>query len=176
MRKRRCPEPECYHGTVWDEQTGEELSCPKCGGTGIVENPDWQITQFKDLENIRLAAGFLQALRENPYDEDLHRIYADWLEEHGELTEAAYQRAWTPELQEAEDWMDDYALQCEVTREEILKAGEAYLDEGDGYCIGTDTPDIVWTGREDFWRHFSVLTGREVPAAKKADTFIRCAC
>ncbi len=174
MRKRKCPEPECYRGTFWNDQ-GEEQICPRCGGAGLVNDLEAELARFKDAANIAAAEGFLKALRENPFDEDLHLVFADWLEERGEDDEASYHRTWTPERQQAEDFLDDYAAQCWISQEELIQAGHDYLDKGNSFCIGVDTPGVVFQNHEDFWRHFETLTGRSVPVEQRV-VFIRCAC
>lgn len=58
---------------------------------------------------------FEAALQANKWDGSLHHVYADWLEEHGFDTEAAYHHQWTKERQEAEDWLRDFAEKCGMT-------------------------------------------------------------
>ena len=37
MRKRKCPEPGCYGGTIWNDQ-GDDRPCPRCGGVGMIDD------------------------------------------------------------------------------------------------------------------------------------------
>jgi uncharacterized protein (TIGR02996 family) len=180
MRRKKCPREECYDGKVvnWDYREEDWKTCLVCGGAGVVDDVEAEAARFKSREVFEQAQGFLKAIDQNAYDQDARLVYSDWLEEQGELDEANYQRAWTAERQEAEDYLDDYALQCAITREELIESAVNFLEKGEWLCIGTDTPDIVW--RSDmFWRHFKALTGRELPENFEEDRgnhFIRCAC
>jgi uncharacterized protein (TIGR02996 family) len=128
-------------------------------------------------------AAFEKAIEEDPYDGTTHKVFADWLEEHGFDDEALLQREWTPEkMRAAEKWMKEYAAACsepdyyELTVEKLIDGAHRYLDTGAGLCIGIDTPDVVYDSSEDFWVHFMVLTGRPVPSEKRGEVFIHCAC
>ena len=119
---------------------------------------------------------FEAAIAENPYDEVTRQVFADWLEEHGYDDEAMLQREWTREKQAAaEEFLDDYASQCDMSRDELLQIAGTYLAQGRGYTLGFDTPDIVWQS-EEFWEHYMVVTGQPVPDQNRADVFLRCAC
>jgi uncharacterized protein (TIGR02996 family) len=148
-----------------------------------------------------MKEGFQRAIQENPYDEVNHRAYSDWLEENGFDEEAEIQRRWTKEKQkEAEEFLDNYAKSLssypdyyeeeegrgrEVTVEELIETGRANLGipkDKDGYRYGKDrihlnfdTPGRVWSNREEFWKHFSVVTG--IPVEDGYDvTFVSCSC
>lgn len=121
-------------------------------------------------------AAFEEAIAENPYDETTRKVFADWLEEHGDDDEAILQREWTAEKHAAaEAFLDDYASQCDLSRDELLEIAQTYLAQGLGHTLGFDTPDIVWRS-EDFWTHFMVVTCQPVPDEQRADVFLRCAC
>ena len=60
MRKRRCSEPGCYGGTIYDNQ-GDERECPRCGGEGLVDDAEAATSRFKDPANIQAAEGFLKS-------------------------------------------------------------------------------------------------------------------
>jgi uncharacterized protein (TIGR02996 family) len=136
---------------------------------------------------------FLKAIAEEPY-ESLHRWgFADWLEENGHDDEARVQRAWTPERhREAEAFMKEYAAMLSgrddaydeddegryrtFTVDELLaEATEELAGRGGHVSLQFQTPDEVWTQREEFWRHYSVLTGRPVEEGYDA-TFVSCGC
>jgi len=119
---------------------------------------------------------FEDALLADRYDGDTRKVFADWLEENGHDDEAVLQRSWTPQKQQAEDWLIDYALECGLTYPELVKAANNYLDAGKIYCLSDDTPDIVFTGADEFWERFSLATRRSVSEDRRGETFFRCAC
>lgn len=73
----------------------------------------------------------------------------------------------------SEEWMRRYAEEMGLSYERMLEAGEEYLDH-DEYVIdggryeGVSVPD-------EYWEHFSVLTGRGVPADQRG-SFYSCSC
>lgn len=76
-------------------------------------------------------------VQDNRYDRDLHMIFADWLEENGYDDEAVLERKWTPERQEAEDWLRALAsnsgetcLNYGARTDEWRQRGQAWLDAG----------------------------------------------
>jgi len=137
---------------------------------------------------------FLSALKGEGWKDPLnHYAYADWLEEHGRDDESRVHREWTPEKQlEAEAFMKEYAAvlsgegrideddyrYSEITVERLMEVATGVLMDGDDaswICLGFDTPDHVWQNRQQFWRHYSVLTG--MPVAEGYDvTFVSCSC
>ena len=148
---------------------------------------------------------FLAAIAAAPEDEAPHRVFADWLDEHGEHEEAAYHRRWTVEVARAEAWLAayaaelnelgaeavaDFAEECaedfgeefgesagyEFTMADLIRAAHAYLRTGETYCLPFDTPDRVWEDREAFWKNFEIATGTPVPDGQREATFFRCAC
>jgi uncharacterized protein (TIGR02996 family) len=119
---------------------------------------------------------FEDVISADRYDGVTRKVFADWLEENGYDDEAVIQRSWTPEKQQAEDWLVEYAKECEMSYDELIEAANKYLDTGDIHCLGFDTPDIVYDGSEEFWEHFSTATGRSVSEDHRGETFIRCAC
>jgi len=124
-----------------------------------------------------VKAEFLAAIKADRFDAATRKVFADWLEDHGEDDEAVIQREWTAENQRAaEQYLREYADECEITSGELIEAGHAYLDDGDCLGIGTMTPDVAMGSQEEFWGHFMVVTGRPVPAGKREDCFVHCAC
>jgi uncharacterized protein (TIGR02996 family) len=130
-------------------------------------------------------AAFEEALAENPYDEATHKVFADWLEEHGFDDEALLHREWTPEkMRAAESWLENFAVECAevewqpLTYDKLIAAAHDYLDTGNWLCLSDDTPDIALSneGMESFWQHFMVVTGRPVPSDKLEARFIHCSC
>jgi uncharacterized protein (TIGR02996 family) len=119
---------------------------------------------------------FEDAIRADRYDGVTRKVFADWLEENGYDDEAVVQRSWTPEKQRAEDWLREYGAECEMYYEELIEVANNFLDKGHGYTLSFDTPDIVFSGAEDFWDHFALATGRKDAEAHRGEVFFRCAC
>lgn len=139
-----------------------------------------------------MREAFIQALRDNPTDAVTHAAYADWLEENGFDDEAGVQRAWTlAKHQAAEEFMREYAEALsghgdvdedeqayrEVTPEMVMEQADAELAKpfGGRIGLGFQTPEMVWSKREEFWKHYSVLTGRPIEDGFGA-TFVSCGC
>lgn len=55
-----------------------------------------------------------------------------------------------------------------------MRGAKAWLDTGDYIHLGYDTPDAVYEKREDFWKHYEVVTDSKVPDHQA--TFFSCAC
>ena len=115
---------------------------------------------------------FLAAIEADRYDWTTRKVFADWLEEHGEDDEAAIHRRWTPEKEsEAEEYLSRFADECEMDYETLLEQAK---NEG-GLYLGSDTPDIAYD-LTDFWRHYEVVTDSVVPDAKRESFHVSCAC
>lgn len=145
---------------------------------------------------------FLAALAEDRYDRAARLVFADWLEENGDRPGdddlALEQRRWTPERQEAEDWLREFAEECgltcrdyetsyggeggewvPITFEDVLQAGHDYLDRGDYFTQrGSETARNLMTDerRELYWRHWQTLTGRTLGEETAPDAPFSCSC
>jgi uncharacterized protein (TIGR02996 family) len=127
-------------------------------------------------EKIREYQAFLKALANDPYDQETRLVFADWLEEHGLDDEAAEQRAWRREKQEAEDWLRFFAPKLEMTYKELLEVGEDIAQSGE-YCFGDgEAPYLMQHNWEDFLKHWKNLTGSDAPDEPGRETRFRCAC
>lgn len=99
----------------------------------------------------RLA--FTRTLLKNPYDEATHRVFADWLDEHGYHEEAEVQRKWTKEKQQimdSVDWMMELATKAGRTYGELM----ALADQNQVRRLLKD-----WKA-EEFWRHYETINSR----------------
>lgn len=128
---------------------------------------------------------FRKALAENKYDEALHRVFADWLEEQGYDDDALFHRTWTPEWQRAWDAMEKLARDNGegASVEELLAAGRTFLDQNGltttvGFMgFGLSELDFENEGvRQEFWKNFSIIEKREVDeeTAREAWPFNCC--
>lgn len=131
-------------------------------------------SRYKEPEALR----FVAVLDRDRFDKDTRMIFADWLEEQGYDDEAAFQRSWTREWQEARDHLFLCAAECRITYDELLGAATAHLegeegDDGATLLLGHVTPAIMYD-TETFWRAYQTVTGRETGGDRGG--FFSCAC
>ena len=120
----------------------------------------------------------MTAIEKDPYDLNTRKIFGDWLEEFGDdkdLDLAVEQRAWTKEKQDAIVWLTSYAKDMEMSFGELINAAKEYIDDGEVYCLGFDTPERVYDDNDEFWKNFELATGKTISEEKKV-LFFRCAC
>jgi uncharacterized protein (TIGR02996 family) len=108
LDRRRMRRRDKYTQVVRDNMLGRV--CRRSYGDGVhkgetTEGID-QITWGRSMSE----QGFIDALNENPYDWDTRLVYADWLEENGDIVLAQGQR-----------WM---AQHKKAPRETYFKSGE----------------------------------------------------
>lgn len=120
---------------------------------------------------------FEEMLAKDPYDEATRRVFADWLEERCLDDEAARQRAWTREWQEAHDWMTAFAAQTDIPYEDLIRAGHEFIQDGEYYVQSGDDSarDAMFDAetRNEYWSHWEVLTKCE--AGTRSSPF-SCSC
>jgi uncharacterized protein (TIGR02996 family) len=139
-------------------------------------------------------AGFLKALAADEDDEAARLIYADFLEENGEVEEAERQRAWT----KAKAWI---VRLCRTSEDDDEDDGYGTLDyhrlmrraaEAVGQGAGRDRngisrgyiqfgdderlQDAVRAQKDEFWRHWSTVTGIVLPPGFVEACGYSCAC
>jgi uncharacterized protein (TIGR02996 family) len=137
----------------------------------------------------RLA--FLAAIAAAPGDYLRRQVYADWLDEHDEPAEADRQRAY----EAAEMWLKDFAERAgetygygnrredryyPITYEDVVEAGRNFVERGEYFTQFGETTaqDLMYDDatREEFWRHWSVVTGVEVPDRRRSGRVFSCSC
>jgi uncharacterized protein (TIGR02996 family) len=129
---------------------------------------------------------FLHALKENEDDVPVRLAFADWLDEQGEHEEADRQRKWTAskawiigfcEDHNPEEFDDFSPLTYPGIMEMALDATkDADKDtEGDFFC-GRNEGLRMSDQWNEFWKHWSIVTG--IPMAPEVVQNIRysCAC
>lgn len=121
---------------------------------------------------------FLLAVRENPRDLDLRKVYADWLEDRGHDDEAAEQRAWTLDKEDGRERIAYLSMSCHVTFNEMLLAMTRAADRTDEWHselhLSFDTPDCMYE-HEINWKAYEDYTGRSVKASNRTG-FVSCSC
>lgn len=110
---------------------------------------------------------FEDAIRADPYDDVTRQVFADWLEEHGYDDEAVLQRSWTPQKQQAEDWLVEYAREHNLAYADLIGAANHFLDTGDTNHLGVEVTAVLFDPNrwEEFWHRFSLVTGRNSEGA-----------
>lgn len=75
---------------------------------------------------------------------------------------------------ESKEWLTEYAKLFDLSYSDLIEAGMTYVKHGESICLNFDTPDEAYTQKEDFWRHFEIVTGTRV---KDKDVHIfHCSC
>lgn len=100
------------------------------------------------------------------YPNTITSLRHDW-------THPAFAKVDAPErdTSASEKWLKDFADQWDLTYEELMNAGHAYIDHGDylnrgGRFEGESVPD-------EFWDHFTAVTGK---VTQNRGSFFTCAC
>lgn len=121
---------------------------------------------------------FLTAIAADPHNDDLRKVYADWLEEHGgpeDREEAIRQRRWPEVRAESRAWLEDFATVVDMPYDDLIAAAQEYADRGFGVTLPFDTPDRCFSDAEELWEHYEIVTGRKL-ARERRGNFFRCAC
>jgi uncharacterized protein (TIGR02996 family) len=140
------------------------------------------------LEKERRA--FLAGLAENENDDQLRLIYADWLEDQGEIEEAERQRCWRA----AKDWLEVFAADNsdefeQVTYEDLIEIGQEAVADADmegqepWYSVSCGNLENLCArfrddleARRNFWRNWSTVTGIDVLEHSAERSSFSCAC
>lgn len=80
------------------------------------------------------------------------------------------------EKKEAEVWLRWFAGEVGISYEKLMKAGEDWLLLEEYTSLSHDTPSCVYDDKEEFWKHWSIVTDINVPDYKKEETFFSCSC
>ncbi len=72
-------------------------------------------------------------------------------------------------------WLKAFARDVDISYEILMSALKEYVINGNIYCLGDETPDELWSHREEMWEHFEKVTGIVV-GKKREDVPFRCAC
>lgn len=114
---------------------------------------------------------FLAEIALAPDDPTPHRIYADWLEENGEIEEAHRHRTWTVERARAELQLRSMADRYRIGYQELIDGAAS----GEGGCFGDDDGPQA-TRDYQFWEWIEAVTGKEFSDEHRDNTYFRCAC
>jgi uncharacterized protein (TIGR02996 family) len=138
---------------------------------------------------------FLAALAENEDDDQLRLVYADWLEDQGEIEEAERQRCWRA----AKDWLEVFAADNshrfeQVTYDDLIEIGQEAVADADAEAADAEGQEPWYSAscgnreslcarfrndpeaRHNFWRNWSTVTGIDVPEDIEERSSFSCAC
>ncbi len=136
---------------------------------------------------------FEQMIKENPRDFTTRKVYADWLDENDMPEEADKQRGWNDSKQDSWEWLEDFADKGgvtwirdespystrEITIQDLLDAGYGWVRDGQSWTQeGDEELQAMMYGndKEDFWRHWSNVTGVQIDDDIMSDNPFRCSC
>lgn len=114
---------------------------------------------------------FEKALESNKYDWDTRKVFCDWLEENGFDDEAAEHRLWTPDWQEAEDWIKAFCERVDLSYPYFLKEGARFLKDGGYIDVHINTSNLMMDENPgEIWKNLAVLL-RTDPTVADNDPF-----
>ena len=105
------------------------------------------------------SRGFLQSIAEEPEDDGLRLVFADWLEDHGQPQRAEFIRVQVRRTQV--EWDDPEQRDLETREDELLKAHRADWLQGLPKCEGVkwkfergllERAEVSWSGALDRMR------------------------
>jgi uncharacterized protein (TIGR02996 family) len=162
--------PEC-HALVRRFLTEDECPAPA---------DDWPPAVHNELQRF----GFLRALVRNEDDTTTRLVYADWLDERGEHEEADRQRRWPV----AHEWLVRFCKENSDYREAsyngLIEFGRQVTREGNSAERVSERVYLdswgVWNALADcsqeFWKHWSVITGVPLPPSMDQKGFHSWMC
>ncbi len=175
-----------FDSSVFDEVCDNCGANDGVGNDGSLRRPCPYAPKEEPLPPQRQA--FVDTIKENPEDQVVRRVYADWLDEHTDEAEYAnFLREWT---------LAKYKKAQEVLEEVVTLINEACADD-DNHAVlnydgliesltdyikyeeecytGWSTPDLAEDLIEAMWDSYELVTGCRVKPDKRDDIF-RCAC
>ena len=127
----------------------------------------------------------LAHLADNEDDVAVRLAFADWLDDQGEQKEGRRQRQWPAAKQWFESMMDGGSGQSGFTFKQIIEAGETARlhwlrrpKQARAEVICGSDHDLSARFRqtgEEFWEHWSIITGLEMPEERGKPTTFKCA-
>lgn len=71
------------------------------------------------------------------------------------------------------EWLENYALGLGLTSRELCDGAQDFLEGGSYLCRGQELEGM--TTDEEFWTHYSIVTGEIVPPDQR-ENFFTCSC
>jgi hypothetical protein len=71
-------------------------------------------------------------------------------------------------------WIEEFAARIDQTVSRVMTAAEDWLDGGEYTYDNTEAYKDSWDEFPEFWKHYSVVTGK--PTGEKDECFFTCSC
>lgn len=84
--------------------------------------------------------------------------------------------AFDTEQSESVTWLKNFCIKTDISYETLISALKNYIENEEIYCLGFDTPDELWSQREELWSHFEKATGIRANEVVRENVPFRCAC
>lgn len=84
----------------------------------------------------------------------------------------------TSDHDKSKSWIEGFAVKLDQTYNRLMEAAETWLDAGkwNGYTYdNSETYKAYYDQFPEFWKHYAVVTGKEVPKDKR-ESFFTCSC
>jgi uncharacterized protein (TIGR02996 family) len=129
---------------------------------------------------------FLAVIAADPVNHVERCVYADWLDEHGEVEEATRQRAWVGAYEFLQNqfvnpyWIEEGAGPPDrIHALEMIESWRQSLVEDGGICFDTDdAASNIWddNNRDEFYRCLEIVTGKTILPETRVAARFSCAC
>lgn len=127
---------------------------------------------------------FKKVLKENPLDDAARLVFSDWLEENGFDDEAVRMRQWRAaydymvkiaavaggscvEYVDMDDGSYDTEEVSDYTVEDMIEAGQNYLEHGDFLTQVGHSSLRDYVDRKEYWKNWEIVTGVTPPKTDK---------
>lgn len=126
---------------------------------------------------------FLNALQDNEDDIAVRMAFADWLDDTGEHEEADRHRKWSASKAWIILFCEDHVQGFEdvgdpdfITYPSIMEMALAAAVEGESIFCGSNM-DLCYSDQwQNFWKHWSVVTGIYMSPENLSKIGYRCGC
>lgn len=126
-----------------------------------------------------LKAELLEMIEADEDDVETRFVYADLLEELGEDDEAERQREWCDSKQWMVDFCETHADEPNFGYEDLMARLDDVRSDRDIYVLMGNLECLMYAIRansNEFWWHWSILTGIVVTQDQVDEARYRCSC
>lgn len=103
--------------------------------------------------------GFELSIKDNPKDYGTRLAFSDWLLDHDEPELSDWHRSQTPHrITQSEEWLVEFSELVDMTVEEATEALMNFHKGGKYHTLPFNTPDEIFSQKEEMWKHFAVIT------------------
>lgn len=65
-------------------------------------------------------------------------------------------------IEGSKSWLIEFAEELDLSYDELIQIVKEKKNTGRYHILGFDTPDEIYTEREEFWKHWKIVTGEDV--------------